>query len=228
MLDLKSKSVIDLSHTLDPRTEKRHVHVEYVTLENYPKIFPGYVVTEADKIYPMHTVEFASHIGTHLETPYHWNRRGRDCADIPAERLIGDAVVLDLRDVAPEDEITVEHVKAAAEKVGGINKGEMVFCHTVDKTNQEKRAPFFSTEAVKWLVSQGMSVFAVCAEMEDLVRFGPDGDFPNHDALFSHDCLLIEYVTNLEALKGPRFTAIALPIKIVGLDSCPIRLIAVQ
>lgn len=228
MLDVKSKTITDLSHTLDPRTEKRHVHVEYVTLENYSKIFPGYVVTKADEIYPMHTVEFASHIGTHLETPYHWNRRGRDCADIPVERLIGDAVVLDLRDVPTNRDVSVEDVQKAAEKVGGIRKGEMVFCHTVDLIDEDKRAPFFSTDAVKWLASQGMSIFAVCAEMEDLVRFGPEGDFPNHDVLFSQDILLIEYVTNLEALTAPRFTAVALPIKIVGLDSCPIRLVALQ
>lgn len=228
MLDLTNSEFIDLSHTLDPSTEKRHVHVEYVTLENYPKIFPGYVVTEADKIYPMHTVEFASHIATHLETPYHWNRRGMDCAGIPTDRLIGEAVVIDLRDVPPERDVTVEDVQAAAENAGGIRDGDMVFCHTVDLMDQRKRAPFFSTDAVRWLISQGMSVFAVCAEMEDLERFGPEGDFPNHDALFSKDILLIEYVTNLEALSGPRFTAIALPIKIVGLDSCPIRLVAIQ
>lgn len=227
MLDMTNRKILDLSHTLDPRTEKRHIHVEYVTLENYPKIFPGYVVTEADKIYPMHTVEFASHIGTHLETPYHWNRRGRDCANIPAERLIGDAVVIDLRFVPPSRDINLGDVQRAAETVGGIRKGEMVFCHTVDHVDAEKRAPFFDPEAVKWLVSQGMSVMAVCAEMEDLVRYGKDGDFPNHDALFSHDVLLIEYVTNLESLPSPRFTAIALPIKIVGLDSCPVRVLAI-
>src|SRR5690606_24058270 len=157
MLDLTSKSIIDLSHSLDPKTENRHVHVEYVTLENYPKIFPGYVVTEADKVYPMHTVEFASHIGTHLETPYHWNRRGRDCADIPPERLIGDAVVIDLRDVPPDRDITAADVQAAAGKVGGIRSGEMVFCHTVDYADRKKRAPFFATDAVQWLVDQGMS-----------------------------------------------------------------------
>lgn len=228
MLDLTNQTIIDLSHTLDPTTEKRHIHVEYVTLENYPKIFPGYVVTEADKIYPMHTVEFASHIGTHLETPYHWNRRGRDCADIPIERLIGDAVVIDLRFVPTTRDINIDDVKQAAEEVGGISKDEMVFCHTIDLIEEEKRAPFFEPEAIRWLVDQGMKVMAVCAEMEDLVRYGKQGDFPNHDALFSHDVLLIEYVTNLEALKGPRFTAIAMPIKIVGLDSCPIRLMAIQ
>lgn len=228
MLDLTGHKIIDLSHTLDPSKEKRHVHVEYVSLEQYAETFPGYVVTEADKLYPMHIVEFASHIGTHLETPYHWNRRGRDCAAIPAERLIGNAVVIDLRFVPPERDITVSDVQAAADKVGGIRPGEMVFCHTVDLQDQEKRAPFFEPEAVRWLVDQGMNIMAVCAEMEDLVRYGKDGDFPNHDALFSKDVLLIEYVTNLEALTGPRFTAVATPVKIVGLDSCPIRLLAIQ
>jgi arylformamidase len=219
--------VIDLSHTLDPKTETRHIHVNYVRLEDYPKIFPGYVVTEADKHFPMHTVEFASHIGTHLETPYHWGRKGRDVADIPAERLIGEAVVIDLTHVPASEVIRKEDVEKAAREAG-MQPGDMVFCHTVYEADAEKKAPYFSTEAVQWLVDQGMAVMAVEAEMEDLVKDGPTGDFPNHTALFSKDVLLIEYVTNLDALESPRFVAVALPIKIVGLDSCPIRLLALQ
>jgi len=224
---MAEKRYIDLSHTLDPGTEQRHIHVEYVRLENYDKIFPGYVVTKADQYYPMHTVEFASHIGTHLETPYHWNRRGRDVADIPPERLIGDAVLLDLRHVPTTRDVSLEDVQQAAARAG-MRRGDMVFCDTVYEHEAQKKAPFFSTPAVEWLVEQGMSVFGVEAEMENLAVGDELEDFPNHNALFSRDVLLIEYITNLEALQGPRFTAIALPVKIVGLDSCPIRLIAVQ
>jgi arylformamidase len=219
--------VIDLSHTLDPKTDVRLVRVERVALEDYPTVFPGYVVTKADENFPMHTVLIASHIGTHLETPYHWGLRGIDVAEIPVEQLIGEAVLLDLRHVKAEDWITKDDVMAAAAQAG-MRRGDMVFCDTVYEHDQTKKAPFFRTDAIEWLVEQGMTVLGVEAEMEDLLQGAETGDFPNHTALFSKGVLLIEYITNLEALHGTRFTAIALPAKIRGADSLPIRLVALQ
>lgn len=219
--------VIDLSHTLDPATDERLVEVERVALEDYPTVFPGYVVTKADQNFPMHTIKIASHIGTHLETPYHWGLRGADVAEIPVEQLIGPAVLLDLSHVRPDAWITKGDVQEAAEKAG-MRSGDMVFCDTVYEASADKKAPFFRTDAVEWLVEQGMSVFAVEAEMEYLLQGEQTGDFPNHTALFSKGVLLIEYITNLEEIEGTRFTAIALPAKIRGADSLPIRLVALQ
>ena len=219
--------IIDLSHTLDPKTDARLVRVTKVELEDYPTVFPGYVVTKADANFPMHTVTIASHIGTHLETPYHWGLRGADVAEIPVEQLIGDAVLLDLTHVPASAWIELEDVKAAAAKAG-MRRGDMVFCDTVYETDAEKKAPFYRTDAIEWLVEQGMTVLGVEAEMEDLLQGEESGDFPNHTALFSKGVLLIEYITNLEAIEGTRFTAIALPTKIRGADSLPIRLVALQ
>ncbi len=221
------KRIIDLSHVVEPGDDARLVNVKRVPLEDYATVFPGYVVTKADENFPMHTVEIASHIGTHLETPYHWGLRGADVAEIPVEQLIGEAVLLDLTHVKAEDWITKEDVQRAAE-AAGMRRGDMVFCDTVYETDQNKKAPFFRNDAVEWLVEQGMTVFGVEAEMEDLLQGAESGDFPNHTALFSKGVLLIEYITNLEEIEGTRFTAIALPAKIRGTDSLPIRLVALQ
>jgi arylformamidase len=219
--------IIDLSRTLDPSAEHRHLRVNAVELADYPTIFPGYTVTKADAHFPMHTVELASHIGTHLETAYHWGRRGADIAGIDLEQLIGDAVLLDLSHVPVDAWVTKADVEAAA-TAAGMRPGDMVFCDTVYEESDVKKAPFFTTEAIKWLVDEGMTVLAVEAEMEDLLQGDETGDFPNHTELFSRGVLLIEYVTNLEQIEGTRFTAIALPPKIVGADSFPIRLVALQ
>ena len=219
--------IIDLSHTVEPGDGARLVRVECVPLSDYPTVFPGYVVTKADEHFPMHTITIASHIGTHLETPYHWGLRGADVAEIPVEQLVGEAVLLDLRHVPASGWITLEDVQQAAAQAG-MRRGDMVFCDTVYETDAEKKAPFFRTDAIEWLVEQGMTVLGVEAEMEDLLQGAQSGDFPNHTALFSKGVLLIEYITNLEQIEGTRFTAIALPAKIRGADSLPIRLVALQ
>ena len=219
--------IIDLSHVVEPGDAARLVDVQKVPLEDYATVFPGYVVTKADANFPMHTIRIASHIGTHLETPYHWGLRGADVSEIPVEQLIGEAVLLDLSHVTPDQWITKEDVQRAA-KAAGMRRGDMVFCDTVYETDQTKKAPFFRTDAVEWLIEEGMTVFAVEAEMEDLLQGEESGDFPNHTALFSKGVLLIEYITNLEEIEGTRFTAVALPAKIRGADSLPIRLVALQ
>ncbi len=224
---MKWNRIIDLSHTLDPKTDARLVRVTKVELEDYATVFPGYVVTKADANFPMHTVLIASHIGTHLETPYHWGLKGIDVAEIPVEQLIGDAVLLDLTHVPASGWITLADVQEASRKAG-MRRGDMVFCDTVYETAAEKKAPFFRTDAIEWLVAEGMTVLGVEAEMEDLLQGAVTGDFPNHTALFSKGVLLIEYITNLEQIEGTRFTAIALPTKIRGADSLPIRLVALQ
>ena len=49
-----------------------------------------------DVWYIIQEVKMGSHVGTHIEFPYHHLKNGKSAADYPLERLVGDAVVLDL------------------------------------------------------------------------------------------------------------------------------------
>ena len=53
-------------------------------------------------------------------------------------------------------------------------------------------------------------------------------DQPNHALLMKHQIPILEFVANLNALQAERFTLLVLPMRIVGLDSCPVRLIAIE
>jgi len=46
--------------------------------------------------------------------------------------------------------------------------------------------------------------------------------------VFSHDVAMIESMTNLDKLSGNRFTIFVLPLMIEGLDSCPVRIVALE
>ena len=45
----------------------------------------------------MHNISMVSHIGTHIEAPYHILKDQAELATIPLETLIGPAIILDLR-----------------------------------------------------------------------------------------------------------------------------------
>ncbi len=225
--------VVDLSYELDPGQESRAFSVRRVPVDEYKDLFPGYITTKDDPNYPMHFVQMVSHIGTHIEVPYHYRFAGDDLAQISLTRLIGEAIILDLTDGDPKEAISAERVKRAAR---GIRKGDMVFCRTgygrgdavsqpgASQPERLYQAPHFSLPAVEWLIGKGMKVFGVETEMEDLTS----GSYANHAALFSRGIPLIENLANLDKLRKKRVTVFILPPRIRKLEAFPVRVVALE
>jgi arylformamidase len=46
--------------------------------------------------------------------------------------------------------------------------------------------------------------------------------------LFEHNVAMVESLTNLDKLQSTRFEMIILPLPVEGLDSCPVRVIAIE
>jgi arylformamidase len=46
--------------------------------------------------------------------------------------------------------------------------------------------------------------------------------------LFAHDVAMVESMKNLDKLSGNRFTIFILPIMVKGMDSCPVRIVALE
>ena len=51
---------------------------------------------------------------------------------------------------------------------------------------------------------------------------------PNHQFLMDHQVPIIEFAANLDQLRQERFTLLVLAFPVVGLDSCPVRLVAIE
>ena len=52
----------------------------------------------------------SSHVGTHVEFPYHHLKEGKSAADYPLERLIGEAVLFDFSYKKKDEEITKQEI----------------------------------------------------------------------------------------------------------------------
>ena len=216
--------LVDLSHTLRPGSEKRLLETEMLQanqVANVP-LLPG-------QWYIMHNVRMVTHSGTHIECPYHINESGADVASVPLERLIGEAVVLDLRGMAPGAEISLEQVKSAAEKAGGFGPGEFVLFHTgwdqYYDTPEYSRPPYPSPEAVKWLVGEGVALTGIDTEGAEV----PGSEHHvNHHAMLDHGVTHIENLCNMGELTKSRVLLFAAPLAVVGLESMPLRVVAME
>jgi arylformamidase len=217
--------VVELSHVIHPGRERRPFEVELVGAEQIdPRLH-----RQQGQWYVMGNLKCTVHVGTHIETPFHCLPDGEDLAKIGAERLIGEAVVLDLRGRPAKHKITLEELQQAASQAGGVRKGDIVLCHTgywqFYGTDAYRPAPGFAREALEWLVAAGMKLMGV-----DIGGIETH-DVPNnahHTLLFRKGICLIENLTNLAALTKPRVMVSALPLAVEGLEAIPLRVIALE
>jgi arylformamidase len=219
-MDLANYRLVDLTHVIEPGTGDRPVHLERVPAPNAVPGGPWYV---------MHRVQMTlNHVGTHIEAPYHVRQEGMDVSAIPLESLCGEAVVLDLTFVQPGGTVTLGDVQHAAERAGGIRDGDVVLCR-FDYDGTAATGRRFQAEPIAFLVDSGMKLMGV-----DL----PGIDLPatdervqeqyNHHQLMDRGICLIELVAHLNQLRKSRVTLVALPIPIKGVDSFPIRVLALE
>jgi arylformamidase len=215
--------LVDLSHPLFPGKEEYHLALEtHFTDELYPQY-----KRSADTWYILQDIRMSSHCGTHIEFPYHHCRTGMDAAAFPLDRLVGDAVLLDFRHKAPGDAVE----KAELEALGGkIRTGDMLLfnfnCARFYRTPRSHDRPFITHVAIRWLALE-KRISLIGSDASGIELKGVP-DQPNHQLLMDHGIPIIEFAANLEALGAERFTLFALALPVHGLDSCPVRLLALE
>jgi len=219
---MKKKRIVDLSHTLLPGKEEYKLEVKNKFVEEF---LPGHFRPK-ENWYIMSEVFMWSHVGTHLEAPYHYLREGKDVSQIPIERVMGEAVILDFSHKETNEPITKEELE---EKGADIKEGDIIILKTgLDRFYRTSKAhdrPYLTLQATSWLVEKKISCLAT-----DASGFEVRGvhDQPNHKLLFKNDIPVIEHLTNLDKLTRKRIFLIALPWKVKGLDSSPVRVIAIE
>ena len=220
----KGKRIVDLSHDLRPGQEEYGLELESRFVD---EVYPKYK-RRPDVFYILQTIRMSSHVGTHIEFPRHFDPNGMDAAAFPLERLIGPACVLDFHRKADGEAITAEDVRAYD---GLIRRGDIVFIRTGRHLNHNTptahNRPYLTPEATRWLIDEKdvpvVGVDATGIEVKDTDHH------PDHSILLK-ECgrALIEGVSDLSQLRQQRFEVLIVPLKMHGLDSCPVRVLAVE
>lgn len=186
-----------------------------------------------DAWYVSGEVFFWTHCGTHVEFPFHHRKDGMQAQDFPLDHLIGECAVIDFTDKKAGDAMTLEEFK---ERGKHIKEGDMVFLHTgLDKkwrTPDWEPYPYVECDAMDWLLNE-KKIIAIGTDATSLENFNhknEDGidDQPNHNNIFQHDCAMVESLTNLDKIEGGRALCFILPLKIHGIEACPVRIIAIN
>lgn len=211
--------VIDMTKLLDPKTESRRCHM--------------YRFNTGGPIPDFHTImDLTSHLGTHVECPYHHNDNWTDVADLPLTTFMGRCVYLKFTDIAPNTHISAADLDRASR--GRIGKGDIVIIdsiHTYPPFTAGTNSPddkrlFINGESANWFKDKGVK----CVGFGDGVSIENCNEDVSafHDILMEVDCVFLEVLKNLEELRSEVFFFSYTPLPIKGLDSCPVRAYAIE
>lgn len=186
----------------------------------------------------------SEHAGTHIDAPIHFAKGRASVDDIPLDRLMGPAVVLDVREQVSADRdyrLSLQDIRQWESVHGSIPAGSLVLLYTgwgVGWSDRERyfgnsasgnsgtlHFPAFSREAVEFLIT-ARSIRGIGIDTAS-VDYGPSQDFPVHQVLNGAGLYALENVARLDQVPATGATVIALPLKIKGGSGGPVRIVAV-
>lgn len=193
------------------------------------------VLSSAEAVNSMNTVlTLNSHVGTHIDAPRHFFEQGESIDKTPLDRLLlREAVVIDMSHKQPGEAVTGEDLEASGIRIA---TGEVV----VIKTGWTDRAwgtadfwdkPIHLEPSVgEWVEKRQVAAVAMDCFPEMpfwLKQLTPEQRGANHKRWLKAGIPMIQMLTNLNAISH-RFRLIALPLKLVGMDGSPARVVGVE
>ena len=180
----------------------------------------------------------AAHAFTHIDAPRHVDPNGLTLSDVGLEKVVGEAVVVDLTDVAPDTGITPEHLEASGAEV---EPDDIVLLKTnwdahtpYDTIEYFTDSPYVTREACHWLLGKQIRAIGYDFPQDRALRemmagkSPPITEFVTHDILLRAGIIMIEYLCNMKPIESPRVDLFALPMKISDSDGAPARVIALE
>jgi kynurenine formamidase len=236
--DPERMRVVDLSHAYDENTIYWPTSPSEFELE---VLHDGH--TESGYYYSANRFRTPEHGGTHLDAPVHFAEGALDAAEIPVERLMGPAVVIDVTEEAsndPDYRLTEARIRAFEAEHGAVPKGAIVLLrtgwsrHWPDKEKylgddtpgdaSNLHFPSYGEDAARYLVEErGAAVLGVDTASLD---YGQSEEFMVHRVAGKANVAGLENLTNLDELPATGARVIALPMKIAEGSGGPVRAVA--
>jgi arylformamidase len=173
-----------------------------------------------DKSYTIHEtfIQISSHMGTHIDAPYHFVENGRRLNEIPLERLVGKATVFEFpgvrsigeRDLRPLNWDAVERVLFKTENSK----------HWHDGTFYEEFV-YLEPEGARFLIERGVQLVGI--DYLSIEKFRAERHL-THFALLEKEVVVIEGL-DLSRVGPGEYSMVALPLNLLGTDGGPTRVI---
>lgn len=164
--------------------------------------------------YNDHTLTLGTHIGTHIDAPYHMIPDGKKLNEFSTDDFVGRGVCIDATNGYSFAEVSKAN----------IQEGNIVLFMTGWENRYHEQAYFEEYTSIPKEVAQLLVERKV--KMVGLDACSPDHEpFEIHKILLGSNILLIENLTNLDQIIGRQFTIYALPLSL-AIDGSPARVIA--
>jgi kynurenine formamidase len=236
--------VVDLTQPLGERTPVLRLpepfantpHLSRRDLSRYDDAGPAWAWS---------VLELGEHTGTHFDAPIHWitGRDREDVASVPAARLVGPAVVIDLTAEVAQDPgtlLTVAHIEAFEASHGRIPEGAWVLLRTGWDARADDEESFLNAgpdgpvtpgpdvDASRWLAQErGIVGFGVeTVGIDAGAAGGFDPPFPVHHFVLGAGRYGLTQLANLAELPPTGALIVVAPLRLVDGTGSPSRVLA--
>lgn len=237
---LNSGTWVDLSYDFSPET------IYWPTAKLFQLEVESAGRTPAGYYYAANNFCTSEHGGTHLDAPVHFAEGKWSTDQIPLERLVGPAVVVDVTDQSaadPDYQITPDVLEAWEHTNGSIPDGAAILFRTGWGKRWPDRVKYLGTpkigpegvaelhfpgihpETARRLAARG-TVDAVGIDTAS-IDYGQSKTFDTHQILFAANIPAFENVAALDRLPLKGSFIVALPMKIRGGSGGPLRIAAI-
>jgi arylformamidase len=168
----------------------------------------------------------STHVGTHVDAPYHFQKHGITVEKIHLSRLTIYKNIKVLK-IEKEDDgkIEVDDLRNY-----GIMKNDTILINTNWVLNRAldkyfNKNPGLSEAAAKYLAEAEINLVGIDGPSIDPAT---DHDFNSHRIFSANDIPIIENLINLDKLLNKKFTFVALPLKLKNCSGSPVRALAIM
>jgi kynurenine formamidase len=179
-------------------------------------------------------IEMVSNTGTYLDTPFHRFADGHDLAGLPLDRVADvSGVAIDASGAGHS--IGADVLDRLGREIGRdafdatLSGGAALFATGWDRHWGSDRYgdadhPHLTDDLVNRLVEAGVVVVGIDSVNIDSTL---DGRRPVHTALLGAGILIVEHLTGVDRLVGRPFRFFAVPPRIAGMGTFPVRAFAI-
>lgn len=171
-----------------------------------------------------------SHAGTHMDAPAHFDINPTTIDEIPPHRFISDCHIIKVPD---STESQILGLDVLGEKANRIKEMESVIFQTgwskyyKNKTVYRNKLPRIGAELASWLAKRRVNLVGVeppsVADVNNLEEIQLI-----HRILLEANILILEGITNLEAIQKEYVKLLAFPLKIYQGDGAPVRALIIE
>jgi kynurenine formamidase len=212
--------LIDLSHT---------VEAGVVTYKGLPApIICDYLSREASrKFYAPGTefqigkIEMVANTGTYMDSPFHRYADGKDLSELRLEQLAGLSAVK--VSAGNAHSISAAHFTSLRDLAGKAVLVETGWSRHWKTDRYYEGHPFLTEDAARFLADAGVALVGIDSHNIDSTE---DGRRPVHSTLLRRDILIVEHMTALDRVPDAGFKFSAVPVKVKGFGTFPVRAFA--